>query len=189
VTGDPRAAALIAALGHLEPADDREAVDLGSTIDALRRLDRPFDESAQPEHVTASAFVLSSRGIVLHRHKHLGIWVQPGGHVDPGEAPSSAAARETKEEAGIDARHLDPPLLIHVNTHEGPRGHLHHDCRWLLVAEATAFSPAEGESSEIGWFLPQAALDRCEPGLRAGLHKVIREAFRLGLEPVASWPR
>ncbi len=189
MTEDPRAAALIAELRLVEPDGEREAADLAATIGALERLARPFDESAQSEHVTASSFVLSSRGIVLHRHKHLGIWVQPGGHVDPGEDPAQAALRETEEEAGIAARHLAPPLLIHVNTHDGPRGHLHHDCRWLLVAEPVGFSPGDGESSEIDWFLPDAALERCEPGLRDGLGKAFREAARLNLDPVTAWQR
>jgi 8-oxo-dGTP pyrophosphatase MutT (NUDIX family) len=40
--------------------------------------------------------------VVLHRHRVLGIWVQPGGHIDSGETPWDAAVRETAEETGQD---------------------------------------------------------------------------------------
>ena len=57
----------------------------------LDRLDRPFDRGADPTHVTASAIVVGDRGVVLHRHRRLHRWLQPGGHIDPGETPAEAA--------------------------------------------------------------------------------------------------
>jgi 8-oxo-dGTP pyrophosphatase MutT (NUDIX family) len=187
VTSDARAAALVGALVGLHAADTLEDEDRRATVQILETLARPFDEDAQPAHVTASAFVLSTLGVVLHRHRHLGIWVQPGGHVEPSEQPGAAAVRETREETGLAASHLEPPLLAHVNVHHGPRSHHHFDCRWLLVAHATELEPAEGESTEVSWFLPDAALERCEPGLRGGLEKVFSLARGLGLAEVASW--
>ncbi|WP_047573085.1 NUDIX domain-containing protein, partial [Pseudomonas syringae] len=38
---------------------------------------------------------------LLIHHAALGIWVQPGGHVDPGESPVLAALRELLEETGV----------------------------------------------------------------------------------------
>jgi len=187
VKPDPRSARLADALAELEAADLAEDADRRATLELLAALERPFDESAQPEHVTASAFVLSALGVVLHRHRHLGIWVQPGGHVEPGEPPDAAALREVHEETGLDASHLEPPLLVNVNVHDGPRAHRHFDCRWLVVARETELGPADGESTEVAWFLPDAALERCEPGLRVGLNKVFGVAAHLGLAEVASW--
>jgi 8-oxo-dGTP pyrophosphatase MutT (NUDIX family) len=97
--------------------------------------------------------------VVLHRHKRLGLWLQPGGHVDPGESAAEGAARETREETGLDARHPDGgPRLVHVDVHPGPRGHLHLDLRYLLVADGSApLRPHLGESPDVAWFSPSQA--------------------------------
>jgi 8-oxo-dGTP pyrophosphatase MutT (NUDIX family) len=188
VSRDPRSGPLLAEVRQVVPADEHEAAHVELTIDALERLARPFDEHAQADHVTASAFVVSPLGVVLHRHRLLGIWIQPGGHVDPGENPRDGALRETFEETGLRTTHLEPPVLVHVHVHPGPRGHRHFDCRWLLEATDTTLSPGASESHELGWFLPEAALARCEPELRPGLEKAFAASRSAGLAAVASWP-
>ena len=69
-------------------------------LEGLVGLPRPFDQEADPVHVTGSAVVVGRRGTVLHLHKRLHRWMQPGGHIDPGEAPWEAARRESEEETG-----------------------------------------------------------------------------------------
>jgi len=188
VSGDPRAVPLLEALAALQPLDGAEREDVAATVALLVASERPFDEHAQRDHVTASAFAVSPLGVVLHRHRKLGLWMQPGGHVDAGEPAARAALRELKEETGIDAAHLEPAALVHVSVHEGPGGHRHFDCRWLVEAVTTQLAPAAGESDEVRWFAPDEALATCEPGLSGGLAKALRVARRLGLRSVASWP-
>jgi 8-oxo-dGTP pyrophosphatase MutT (NUDIX family) len=116
----------------------------------LDRLLRPFDEHADPVHVTASAVVVGPRGVLLHRHKRLGIWIQPGGHVEADEALLGAAQRETLEETGLSAEAVgDEPL--HIDVHAAPKGHEHLDVRFLLRADGEP-RPAAGESPEVAWF-------------------------------------
>jgi 8-oxo-dGTP pyrophosphatase MutT (NUDIX family) len=116
----------------------------------LDRLARPFDEHADAVHVTASAVVVGPRGVLLHLHKRLGIWIQPGGHVDPDEGLLAAAVRETVEETGLLAQpYADQP--VHVDVHAAPKGHEHLDIRFLLRAEGEPCPPAD-ESQEVAWF-------------------------------------
>ena len=163
---------LVGELGGLTPVDEREREAIRATLDRLTWPGDPFDEAADPRHVTASAFVISSRGVILHRHRQLGLWIQPGGHVDEGETPPRAALRETVEETGLRARHLSPELLFHVDVHAGPRGHTHFDLRYVLVANALDPTPLEGESPDVYWFDFNAAQRRCEPSLAPALAKL-----------------
>jgi 8-oxo-dGTP pyrophosphatase MutT (NUDIX family) len=103
--------------------------------------------------VTGSALVLDvrRREVLLHRHRRLGIWLQPGGHVEAGEAPEAAALRETVEETGTAVTHPpDGPLVVHVDEHPGPDGHVHLDLRYLLLADRDAERLGPGEAAASG---------------------------------------
>ena len=167
VTGE--LAHLLAQIGLIDPVEEREAASITALIDRLGWPGNAFDEHEHEHHVTSSAFVVSPRGVILHRHRRLGIWVQPGGHVDPGETPEEAAVRETEEETGLRVHHLDPVRLFHVDVHPGPRGHTHYDLRYVLVAPPLDPHPPPGESQEVYWFAYDEAMQRCEPALKSVL--------------------
>ena len=168
---------LLTDLAALVPCDEREAASREATVARLVRPGDPYDEFADPHHVTASAFVVSSRGVILHRHRRLGIWVQPGGHVDPGEEPTTAALRECAEETGLVARHLDGHVF-HVDVHPGPRGHTHYDLRYILVADPLDPHPPPDESPDVYWFDFAGARERAEPTLVAALVKLEERVAR-----------
>ncbi|MBW4077254.1 MAG: NUDIX domain-containing protein [Acidobacteria bacterium] len=169
------------AIESISPVDEREASSITATLDRLTWPEDLFDEDANPHHVTASGFVLSSRGVILHRHRRLGIWVQPGGHVDHGESPARAAARECTEETGLPVRHPDPVELFHVDVHPGPKGHTHYDLRYILLAPPVDPVPPPDESPEVYWFSFEDALERCEPALVAAIEKLGRAAARFNV--------
>ncbi|HVL97767.1 MAG TPA: NUDIX domain-containing protein [Egibacteraceae bacterium] len=165
VVADLRAAVALRA-----PVDDREAAAIARYVTALDRLPSPLDEHAARTHVTGSAVVVGPRGVLLHRHKRMGIWLQPGGHLDPGETPWEAAVRETAEETGIAAAHPDTgPVLVHVDVHAAPRGHIHLDARYLLHAGDVAPRPPAGESPAVRWFAWDDAIAVADPGLVGAL--------------------
>jgi 8-oxo-dGTP pyrophosphatase MutT (NUDIX family) len=151
--------------GH-EPASPREVAARARFLAALDVLDDPCDEYAGPTHVTASAIVVGPRGTVLHRHKRLGIWMQPGGHIDRGETPEVAARREATEELGLGVDHPPAgPRLIHVDVHEAAQGHIHLDLRYLLRGEDADPNPPPGESPHARWCRWDEALALADPAL------------------------
>lgn len=174
------AADLIRRVTARRPVDARERWSIGRFAELVATLDRPFHEAAGPVHITASAVVVGDRGVVLHKHKRLGLWLQPGGHIDPGETPWDAARREAIEETGLPATFPDNgsdgagvPQLVHVDVHPGPRGHTHLDVRYLLHAPSVRPAPPEGESQEVDWFPWHRAVRLADAGL-AGILRALQ---------------
>ena len=160
-------------ISALPIVDERHARSTRDFIAALDRLDRPLDEDADVTHVTASTIVAGSRGTILHLHKRLGLWLQPGGHIEAGETPWDAALRETLEETGLTARHAGgAPALVHVDVHDGGRGHTHLDLRYLVDVGDADPVPPEGESPDVRWFSWDEAIDVADPGLVSALRAV-----------------
>lgn len=152
-------------LTQREPLDAAERSSIERTLAELDRLVDPFDQELDPVHVTGSAIVVGPRGVVLLKHRRLGLWLQPGGHVDPGETPWDGALREAREETGLEVSFADMgddgvPRLVHVDVHPGGRGHTHLDLRYLVFGGDADPSPPEGESQEIAWFDWPAAIER-----------------------------
>ncbi|HEY5111750.1 MAG TPA: NUDIX domain-containing protein [Acidimicrobiales bacterium] len=165
----------------ITPVDEREATSIEMTLERLTWPGSVFSESENDHHVTSSAFIVSSRGVILHRHRRLGIWVQPGGHVDEGESPEEACVRESKEETGLDGHHLNPVNIFHVDVHPGPKGHTHYDLRYVLVSSPVDPEPLEGESPDVFWFDFDVAAERAEPGLAAAMRKLAGSVATFGV--------
>ena len=156
-------------------------------LDALARLPHPFDRHADLTHVTASAIVVGPRGVLLHRHRRLHRWLQPGGHLEPSESPSAAALREGEEESGVELRHPSGgPVLIHVDVHGAADDHVHLDIRYLLTGSDADPAPPPGESQEVGWFSWEDAADRADEAL-AGALRSTRRLIATGSGHVPGW--
>lgn len=175
LVSDPVATVRSAVASH-EAGDDREAGSRERILAELKRLADPFDEDADPVHVTGSGVVAGPRGTILHLHKRLGRWMQTGGHLEPGELPHDAALRESEEETGLSLAHpRTGPRLLHVDVHQAARGHTHLDLRYLLIGSDVEPSPPAGESPLARWFTWSEALERADEALvgalRAALHQ------------------
>ncbi len=128
---------------HLEAyepsAGERHAV--AAVANLLETVTNPLsDETFIPGHVTASAFVLDKRHqrLLLIHHGKLLRWLQPGGHIDPGEDTMTAAIREVEEETGVMGVPLGSGIFdldVHaIPAHGRQPPHIHYDVRFLLEA-------------------------------------------------------
>jgi 8-oxo-dGTP pyrophosphatase MutT (NUDIX family) len=136
------------------------------TLELLSAGPVAMTRAHRPGHVTASALVVGEDGrVLLCLHGRLGMWMQLGGHCEPGDASvAEAALREATEESGISDLKLDPDP-IDVDVHEvrcagvdgGPaEPSLHYDVRFLVRCPAGAVEQISEESSALGWFHPDA---------------------------------
>ncbi len=111
-----------------------------------------------PGHFTASAFVLAPErdALLLILHGKLGLWLQPGGHVDEqDESLLSAARREVREEVGLGELELLEPAPLDVDIHEipprkGEPAHQHFDVRFLFRALTRDVRPGS-DAKDARW--------------------------------------
>jgi 8-oxo-dGTP pyrophosphatase MutT (NUDIX family) len=104
----------------------------------------------------------------------------PKGHVDPGETPPQAAAREVREEAGVEtdllgelgavrywymrdgrriAKQVDFYLFTYRAGDVSDHDHEVEDARWMPLAEAATALSYEGERSMAARALSQISSD------------------------------
>ena len=135
-----------------------------------------FERSCRPGHVTGSAWVLSHdrKQCLLHHHRKLDRWLQPGGHADGESEIHKVALREAQEESGL--THLElagqPSQLIplDIDVHRIPdrldatgnlveETHEHHDIRFLIFAAAGQELVLSEESHDLRWFSHREVLE------------------------------
>ncbi|MEU9997645.1 NUDIX hydrolase [Streptomyces sp. NPDC050848] len=107
-------------------------------------------------HLTASALVVDpERGrVLLTLHKKLGMWLQMGGHCEPGDTTvAGAALREATEESGIPGLMLLPGGPVRLDRHPIPAPcHWHLDVQYAALAPAGAVEAISDESLDLRWY-------------------------------------
>ncbi|MER5395243.1 NUDIX domain-containing protein [Streptomyces sp. NPDC002599] len=113
-------------------------------------------KSCRTGHLTASALVMDpSRGrVLLTLHRKLQMWLQTGGHCEPGDSTlAEAALREAAEESGIEGLTLLPGGPVTLDRHAIPAPcHWHLDVQYAVLAPADAVEAISDESLDLRWF-------------------------------------
>lgn len=134
---------------------------------------------------TVSAFIVHEDKVLLHFHKTLQCWMQPGGHIELNETPDEALWREIEEESGL--KRTDLTLIetatqkvpkasgaqkmllpFDINVHSIDDTHRHIDLNYLLLTKKHRVQAGKGESRQIEWLdrsqLAQKAKNNETPG-------------------------
>ncbi len=117
-------------------------------------------------HFTVAVFVVWEGKVLLHRHRKLGVWLPPGGHIEEGELPDEAAVREVWEETGlrielVGERREDiaDPVQLHrpagVQLENIAPGHQHIDLIYFAKPAGSAEVRDEFARDQVGWYGPE----------------------------------
>ena len=129
-----------AAIADYRPQDARERRFQERMLELLALQAPTSRNHFVPGHLTASGFVLSPErdAVLLILHKKLGLWLQPGGHIDPGDQSlADAARREVREEVGLDLPPSADSAVFDLDIHAIPARkdepqHEHFDVRFCF---------------------------------------------------------
>lgn len=127
----------------------------------LRENPRALYRDGGPVHLTASAIVVDAPGehVLLVWHRKGQFWVQPGGHLEPGETSlEEASLREVAEETGVrDVERIGSgPAVLHQHDLSAAFGscRAHWDVQYLLRTPLPAAQMPlrpSGETPEVIW--------------------------------------
>jgi 8-oxo-dGTP diphosphatase len=159
-------------VGRIEAEHRAEALTwLETTNDVFRRA-----KPATPDqHLVAYAVVVDQTdgSTLLVDHINAGLWLPPGGHVEPGEHPTDTARREVREELGVAPTFSEssgrPSFITITRTVGFGAGHLDVSLWFLLVGrqgmdlaidvrefnEARWWSPSDVRAADPETFDPQ----------------------------------
>lgn len=154
-------------LAGYRPLGEQEEADVARMRRLAEAESDPWRRSL-PLHFTASALIVhpASKRVLLRWHQRQKLWLQVGGHGDPGETdPLKIALREAEEESGLadllpwpDAglRHL---VICQAAPGKGEPAHEHADLRYFLSTGRPDAVRPENLDAPLRWLSTGAARD------------------------------
>ena len=178
--GPPLVARIVAAIDPFDQTERDHQVAalawLAGTADIYRRA-KP---ATPPVHLVSYAIPVDPRdwSVFLVDHRLAGLWLPPGGHVEPGEDPAVTATRETREELGLEAEFLRPgPALLTMTGTIGQDRHTDVSLWYVLAGHpGLPITLDRREFSGGRWWTPAqiaaTASGRFDPHLSRFLAKI-----------------
>ena len=153
---DSRRIRLQKQLEVFEPRSDDVAA-LEAMLELVATPAEPFSRNHfDPGHFTVGAFVVAGDHMLVVHHRRMGIWLEPGGQVDPEDTTlEEAAARELLEETSISGR-LIGEGIFDIDAHQIPAGrgeppHNHYNVGFLFSAPMSEPVREVAEVHEVRW--------------------------------------
>lgn len=186
----PRRTDLLGQLTAFEPTGEAETAHRVRMVELLACAGDPFSRKHFiPGHFTASSFVLSPdrASLLLIFHGKFHRWLQPGGHLDPTDADTLAAARrEVLEETGVADLRLAHEGVFDADIHpipphpdRGEPAHEHFDVRYLFAAGGLDFAAAS-DARDARWVkLDEVTREMTDASVMRAVGK-LRTAVRCG---------
>jgi ADP-ribose pyrophosphatase YjhB (NUDIX family) len=169
---------LVSSIG---PGDDLESRHRAGTLAWMRETDDVFRRekpATPPRHLVSYVVPVdpADGSLLLVEHRNAGLWLPPGGHVEPDEHPADTARRELDEELGVDGVAARPVFLTVTRTVGQDAGHTDVSL-WFpaAVGRDAELRPDAAEFAGIRWWTRDALLAadpaRFDPHLRRFLRR------------------
>lgn len=174
----------------LTPLDPLEAEQIADTLGWLEATDDVFRRSkpATPARHLVSYVVLLDRDnfdVLLVDHVNAGLFLPPGGHVEPDEHPAATARRECREELGIEVslagNGVDPAFLTVSTTIGLDPGHT--DVSLWFIGEASRRLRLTLDLVEfrgVRWWSLDEVASADEKDFDPHFHRFLRKALSTG---------
>jgi len=189
---------IVELVSGIEPTDDlggehrRKALEWLAGTDDIFRQAKP----STPSPHLVSYFLLIDRAagrVLLGDHRLSGLWLPPGGHVEPGEHPLDTVRREAGEELGVsalfDEESGDRPFFLTMTETAGPPATRHVDVSFWFALTGQVEQPLQPDQREfagVRWWTPTELRDTAPGRLEPHL---LRALVALGLAPAPGAPR
>jgi 8-oxo-dGTP diphosphatase len=147
-------------ISGIAPGDDLESRHRADTLAWLVSTDDVFRRVKPvipPRHLVSYVVPIDpdDGALLLVAHRNAGLWLPPGGHVEPDEHPADTAVRELGEELGVGGAGTGPVFLTVTETVGVDAGHTDVSL-WFTAAvgRGAALRPDAGEFAAVRWWSP-----------------------------------